>query len=141
MSQFIEFAGNHPLLVGGFLVAVVLLIISEVARHFRGYQEIGPALAVGRINREDHVVVDISSAADFNKGHILGAKHLPMSQITGGGPEVDKLVEKAVLVVCKNGQTAHQAAARLVKKGGKDVAVLKGGMVQWQADNYPLSKS
>jgi len=141
MSQFLEFARNHPLLIGGFLVALVLLVISEIARHMRGYQEIGPSLAVQRINRQDNVVVDISSAADFNKGHILAARHLPMSQLSGGGPEIEKLAAKAVLVVCKNGQTAHQAAARLVKMGCKDVAVLKGGMSQWQADNFPLSKS
>jgi len=36
--------------------------------------------------------------------------------------------------------TAHQAAAKLVKSGAVEVAVLKGGTNQWMSDSYPLAK-
>jgi len=61
-----------------------------------------------------------------------------LSRISETDPDIAKIVTGPVLVVCKNGQTAHAAAAKLVKLGAPDVAVLKGGTTQWVADQYPL---
>ncbi len=60
------------------------------------------------------------------------------SDLNQDDKDIEELVKSPVLVVCKNGQTAHQAAAKLVKLGAKDVAVLKGGILQWKSDQYPL---
>lgn len=139
MQQLIEFAGNNAGLFAGFTAVVLLLIWTEISRRTRGYQELTPALAVQRINHNNATVVDISSAGDFAKGHVSGAKHMLMSKFNQQTPEVEALTSGPILVVCKNGQTAHQAAAKLVKMGAKDVAVLKGGMAQWKADQYPLA--
>ncbi len=85
-------------------------------------------------------MVDISPPAEFNKGHILGARNFAPSRFAKPDKEIEKLVGKPVVVACKNGQTALQTAAALVKLGAEDVVVLKGGMTQWKADNYPLSR-
>lgn len=139
MQQLIEFAGNNAGLFAGFAAVVLLLIWTEISRRTRGYQELTPALAVQRINHSNATVVDVSAAADFAKGHVSGAKHIALSKFNQQVPEVEALSSGPVLVVCKNGQTAHQAAAKLVKLGAKDVAVLKGGMLQWKADQYPVA--
>ncbi len=47
MDQVIEFATNNPLLVGGFVVVLGLLIWTEVMSRLRGVKELSPAL--GRI--------------------------------------------------------------------------------------------
>ena len=66
MDQLIEFAMNHPLLVGGFAAVLVLLVWTEVMRQVRGVSELSPAQAVPWINDPDAVIVDISPVADFN---------------------------------------------------------------------------
>jgi len=71
MGQVIEFATNHPLLVGGFAVVLGLLVFTEVMRKLRGVKELSPALAVSWINDPDAVVIDVSPVADFNRGHIV----------------------------------------------------------------------
>jgi rhodanese-related sulfurtransferase len=139
VQQLIEFAGNNLGLFAGFTALVLLLIWTEISRRTRGYQELTPALAVQRINRNDAKIIDVSAAADFAKGHVSGAKHIALSKFNQKAPEVEALTESPLLIVCKNGQTAHQAAAQLVKLGAKDVAVLKGGITQWKADQYPLA--
>jgi rhodanese-related sulfurtransferase len=139
MEQLVEFVGNHALLSGGFVAVVLLLAWTEVSRHTRGFKELTPAQAVPLINKGNTVIVDISPPAEFNKGHIVGAKNYPPSRFTGSGGEIGKLKDRAVLVVCKSGQTALQTAAALVKQGAGDVAVLKGGMTQWKADSYPVT--
>ena len=98
-----------------------------------------PLQAVQKINLGKTAIVDISTAADFSKGHLAGAKHIALSRFSKQDPDIEKLKSGPVLVVCKNGQTAHQAAAKLVKLGAADVTVLKGGTTQWKSDQYPLA--
>lgn len=140
MGQLIEFAGNHGMLVAGFAAIILLLIWTEISRRTRGYTEVTPLQAVQKINQGNTSIVDISSAADFSKGHLSGAKHIALSRFNESDPDIVKLKSGSVLVVCKNGQTAHTAAAKLVKMGATDVAVLKGGTTQWAADQYPLAR-
>ena len=138
MGQLIEFAGNHGMLVAGFVGIILLLIWTEISKHTRGYAELTPLQAVQKMNQGNTSVVDISAAADFTKGHLAGAKNIVLSRITETDPDITKMKSGSVLVVCKNGQSAHTAAAKLVKLGATDVAVLKGGTTQWVADQYPL---
>ena len=138
MEQLIEFAGSHGMLVAGFVGIVLLLIWTEISRYTRGYTELTPVQAVQKINQGETSIVDISTAADFTKGHLSGSKHIALSRFSKPDADIEKMKSGPVLVVCKNGQTAHQAAAKLVKLGASDVAVLKGGVIQWKSDQYPL---
>jgi len=140
MEQFIEFVGNHPLLSGGFVAVLALLIWSEVMRKVQGLTELTPVQAVAWINDPKAVVVDISAVADYNKGHIVNARNIAMSRTENPDAEVLKLKDSKVLVVCKNGQTAVQAANHLKKAGIAELAVLKGGMTQWLSDQYPVTR-
>jgi rhodanese-related sulfurtransferase len=139
MEQLVEFVNNHQLLAGGFVAVLVLLVWTEITRKMQGLTELTPVQAVAWINDPAATVVDISAVADFNKGHILNARNLPLTRITQGDAEVRKLLERKVLVVCKTGQSATQAAAALKKLGAREVAVLKGGMARWIADQYPVT--
>lgn len=139
MEQVIEFAGNHLLMVGGFLAVLGLLIWTEVMRKVQGLTELTPAQAVSWINDPDTVIVDISPAAEFNRGHIVNARNLQASRLAKPDAEILKLKEHKLLVVCKNGQTAIPAASSLRKMGAANVAVLKGGMTQWRGDQFPVT--
>ncbi len=139
MEQMIEFAGNHPLLAGGFVAVLGLLIYTEVMRKLQGLKELTPALAVPWINDPDAVVIDISPVAEFNKGHIVDARNIQASRLANPDEEIQKLKEKKLLLVCKSGPSAVPVAASLLKMGVKDVAVLKGGMAQWRSDQFPVT--
>ena len=139
MEQVIEFAGNHPLLAGGFAAVLGLLIYTEVMRKLQGLKELSPAQAVPWINDPDAVIIDISPVADFNKGHIVDARNIQVSRLTDPDVEIQKLKDKKLLMVCKSGQSAVPAAVSLLKMGAKDVAVLKGGMSQWRSDQFPVT--
>ena len=140
MEQLIEFAGNHAGLMAGFAAIVLLLAWTEVSRYTRGYGELTPVQAVQQINQGKTSIVDISTAGDFAKGHLAGSKHIALSRFSKSDPDIEKMKAGPVLVVCKNGVTAHQAASKLVKSGAVEVAVLKGGTSQWIADSYPLAR-
>jgi len=139
MDQIVEFSTNHPLLVAGFVAVLVLLIWTEVMRKVRGLAELSPAQAVPWINDPNAVIVDVSAVADFNRGHIVNARNLPASRLAKPDAEILKLKDHKLLVVCKSGQTALAAAQNLRKMGATEVAVLKGGMVQWRSDQFPVT--
>lgn len=140
MDQLIEFAGNHPMLSSGFVLVLLALIWSEISRRTQGFSELTPAQAVPMINRDSTVILDVSASADFHKGHIVRARHIQPSRLDKPDPDIQKLLSSPLLVVCKVGQAAPAAAAKLVKMGAGNVSVLKGGMAAWTADNYPVTR-
>jgi rhodanese-related sulfurtransferase len=139
MDQIVEFTANHPLLVAGFVAVLVLLVWTEMMRKLRGLPELSPAQAVPWINDPNAVIVDVSSVADFNRGHIVNARNLPASRLANPDAEILKLKAHKLLVVCKSGQTAVAAAQSLRKMGASEVAVLKGGMAQWRSEQFPVT--
>ena len=44
------------------------------------------------------------------------------------------------MLYCKNGQVSPQMATRLCKLGFSNVSVLRGGLVQWVADQQPITR-
>jgi len=127
------------LLVGGFVAVLGLLVWTEVMRKIQGLTELTPAQAVPWINDPNAVIVDISTVAEFNKGHIVNARNLQASRLAKPDAEIEKLKDHKLLVVCRSGQTAISAAASLRKMGAGQVAVLKGGMAQWRSDQFPVT--
>jgi rhodanese-related sulfurtransferase len=92
------------------------------------------------MNREDALLVDISPAGDFEKGHIAGAKSVQLSQFDPESKLLAKLRDLPVVVTCRSGTTAGDAAKRLVKAGFKKVYLLEGGNAAWQQASLPLVK-
>jgi rhodanese-related sulfurtransferase len=139
-TELLAFAGNHPYLSLALAGLTVAIIVNEVSARFRGYKALGPAALTALVNRDNALVVDLRPAADFEKGHIAGSKNVQMNQFD---PENKQLVAARalpVVLVCKAGQTASQAAARLHKAGFQHVYVLDGGIGAWQQADLPLAK-
>lgn len=138
IDQLFEFVQNHPLLVGAFLLVLTAWIAYEVRNSAASGVTSGQATQL--INREDAVVVDTREAGDFKAGHIAGARNIPQSRIDDSMRELEKVKDKPIIVVCKNGQSAGITVAKLAKAGLPRVLKLKGGMMQWQADGLPVVK-
>lgn len=144
MSEFLhrlpEFLGHHPILSLAFFGVLVALIAAEMQRLTRGYKALTPAGLTQLINRENALVVDVSSLQDFEKGHVPGAKHVAMSQFDPEGKELAKAREQPVAIVCKNGQASAQAAQRLRKAGFGKVFWLEGGLGAWTEAQMPMAR-
>ena len=80
MEHLSEFVINHWLLVTAFC-AVSGLLISNLLSAGNG---ISTQEAVMLMNRNSAVVVDIRSAEDFAKGHIISALNIPQAELEAG---------------------------------------------------------
>ncbi|KRG71978.1 rhodanese-like domain-containing protein [Pseudoxanthomonas dokdonensis] len=135
-----SFAAQSPLLSLAFAGLTVAIIVNEIARLFRGYKPLNPAGLTHLINTENALVVDLSAAGDFEKGHIAGSKNVAPSQFDPENKLLASARQLPVVLVCRNGQASGTAAKRLKKAGFEQVYWLDGGIGSWQAADLPLVK-
>jgi rhodanese-related sulfurtransferase len=139
-AELIAFAGRHPYLSLGLAALTVALVGNEVMGLFRGYKGLQPAGLTALVNRENALVVDLRPIAEFEKGHIPGAKNVQMSQFDPENRQLAAAKALPVVLVCKAGQASGDAAKRLRKAGFERVFVLDGGIGAWQQAGLPLAK-
>lgn len=134
------FAGRHPILLLALAGLTLAIVFNELASLLRGVKGVGPAALTALINRDNALVVDLRPQADFEKGHIAGARNVQMSQFDPENKQLAAARSLPVVLVCKAGQTSSGAAARLRKAGFERVYVLDGGIGAWQQADLPLAK-
>lgn len=139
-AELSAFAARHPYLSLGLAGLTVAIVGNEVAGLFRGYKGLQPAGLTALVNREDALVVDLRPIAEFEKGHIPGAKNVQVSQFDPESRQLAAARSLPVVLVCKAGQASGDAARRLRKAGFERVFVLDGGIGAWQQAGLPLAK-
>ncbi len=137
LPTFIQQNLMLSLVLAGLTLA---LVVTEVMRLFRGFKGVSPAQLTDLINRQNALVVDLRGQGDFEKGHIIGARHMLPSQVDPEGKVLAKAKETPVVLVCAVGATASATAQKLVKAGFKQVSVLDGGVAAWTGAGLPLAK-
>lgn len=140
LPDLIAFAGRNPVLSLALAGLTIAILANEVSGLFRGYKALRPAELTGLINRDNALVVDLRPFADFDKGHIAGAKNVLMTQFDPENAQLKPAKSLPVVLVCKTGQSAGAAAKRLGKAGFEKVYVLDGGISAWQQADLPLVK-
>lgn len=140
LETLLDFAGRHALLSLGLAGLTVAIIFNEISALFRGFSSLRPAELTALINRDNALVVDLRPSGDFEKGHIPGSKNVQMTQFDPESKQLGAAKALPVVLVCKTGQTAGDAAKRLKKAGFERVHVLDGGIAAWQQADLPLAK-
>jgi rhodanese-related sulfurtransferase len=74
-------------------------------------------------------LIDVREPNEFEGGHILGARNIPMSQLRMRLKEIRP--DKPVYLYCQSGLRSARAAQFLYKKGYKDLTQLQGGFKNW----------
>lgn len=75
-------------------------------------------------------LIDVREPREYNGGHILGARNIPLTQLKQRANEIR--VDQPVYLYCQSGLRSRQAA-RLIKKhrNTEDVYHLKKGFKKW----------
>ena len=137
MDRLLEFAGNHTLLVFALVTSFLLVIFTELRRKATGMLAVAPTDAVKLINN-DAVVLDTRSAESYARGHIVGARNVPMDELDGHMEKLARLRNKPVVAVCDSGVTSSKAVNALRNAGFESVYNLKGGMNAWGQAGLPV---
>ena len=116
------------------------MLLWPLLRKSAGGPWVSTLQATQLMNREDALLVDVRSAAEFAGGHILGARNIPLAELERRAGELDKRKEKPVIVYCNAGNSSGGAVALLRRRGFGNVANLTGGFVAWQRAGLPVEK-
>ena len=137
MERILEFAGNHTLLVFALVTSFLLVVFTELRRKATGMLAVAPSDAVKLINN-DAMVLDLRSAEAFGRGHIVGARNVPMDEFEGHLEKLAKFKNKPVVAVCNSGMSSSKAVNALRNAGFESVYNLKGGMSAWGQAGLPV---
>jgi rhodanese-related sulfurtransferase len=128
-----------------YLVAIALLsggmLLWPVIRSGGGAGSLGVAQTVTLMNREKAVVIDVCEQHEFDAGHILGAKHIPLGELEAKLPAAVKNKELPVVLVCVSGVRSGRGVAIARKLGYNNCHSLSGGMVAWREAGLPVEKA
>jgi rhodanese-related sulfurtransferase len=137
MDTYLEFAGNHTLLVSALFFSFFLLIFTELRRKAAGLINLEAPEAVKLINA-DAAVIDLRSAEAFARGHIVRARNIPFDELQANIEKMEKLKSRSVITVCDAGVSSTKAVDILRKHGIESVYGLKGGMNGWSQAGMPV---
>ena len=83
--------------------------------------------------KENYIILDVRTVAEFNEKHIPGAINVPNEAI--GAETIPELPDQdqLILVYCRSGNRSKQAAEKLVKLGYTNIVEF-GGIIDWTGE-------
>jgi rhodanese-related sulfurtransferase len=104
---------------------------------YAGLPQLSPAWLAA--HRQAVTVLDVRSREEFDgpDGHLSGSLLIPLPELEERLTEIP--AERPVLVVCHSGSRSALATQQLLKAGRQQVANLRGGLVRWADEGYPLA--
>jgi len=115
----------------------VVQLLAEAAREiaFVGMDEVR-----ARLGRGDLVLLDVRERAQFDAGHLPGAKHLSRGQLELKVDDELPDPTARILVYCQLGKISTLAAATLRTMGYQRAVAMDGGFADWVKAGYPVER-
>lgn len=94
--------------------------------------------------REDILLIDVRTKAEFDRSHIPGAIHIPLRNIEDGSgiktiQALQQKQSKKIVTYCHSGGRSHRAINHLIQSG-LSATNLTGGIVKWRDAVDPTLK-
>jgi rhodanese-related sulfurtransferase len=83
-------------------------------------------------------VIDVREMWEYEQGHIPGATLIPLDSLAGRLDEIPR--DQPVVLVCRSSNRSGQAHRMLVRQGFDNVSNMLGGMLEWEAAGYDISR-
>jgi rhodanese-related sulfurtransferase len=133
----VNFLLENWMLIAVALASGVALVLPTLGKG----SGLSPQDMVQLMNREKAIVIDVCEPDEFARGHVVGAKNLPLGELEAKLSQVAKNKSNPVVMVCQVGARSARAAATAKKLGYENVQSLAGGLKAWQAANMPIEKA
>ncbi len=135
-------------LIQKIMLALALLAIVGFLPSLIGRLRRGPMMNIENVKQkldagEDVLLLDVRSAEDYvgEQGHVKGSVLIPLEELNTRLSEIESFLEKTVMTICRTDRRSEKAAQILAKHGFADVHVVKQGMTDWNAKNFPVEKN
>jgi len=135
-----QFLYTNWMLVLIMLMSGTMLIYPLIQRRSSGMAEVGNVRLTHLMNREDATVLDIREAKDMTGTKIIGALHVPFSQLKERVSTLTADKAKPLVVYDAIGRRAMMAGSSLKEAGFTQLYNLSGGFKAWTVAGLPVEK-
>ncbi|MGH9268659.1 MAG: rhodanese-like domain-containing protein, partial [Acidimicrobiales bacterium] len=110
-------------------------------------RELDPAETKGLVERgEVQVLLDVREPDEWRRGRLPGAIHVPLGTLRSradpsspmANQELTGGLQASIVAYCARGNRSVLAADLLQKMGYTNVASMRGGIVDWAKEGYPV---
>jgi rhodanese-related sulfurtransferase len=136
----VQFVISNILPISIAVFSGIMLLWSLFGNRFRGVKEVNSAAALQLINHKDAIILDVREPNEYNAGHVLNSKLIPLGKLKERMSELEKFKGQPVVVMCRSGNRSGTACFLLGKQGFTQAYNLAGGIQAWQKNNLPLEK-
>lgn len=138
--MFLEFVTDSWYLFAALVLVLAMLGMTYLTQIIYKIKSVSAAEAIGLINRQDAVVVDVGEPAEFQTGHLPHAINMPLTKLASNLGALNKHKNKPIIIACRAGNRSIKAAITLKKSGFENVYSLAGGLLAWQKENLPIER-
>jgi rhodanese-related sulfurtransferase len=87
-------------------------------------------------------ILDVRTPAEFETAHIDGSYNVPLDVLNDRGSEVARQLDQShdIVLVCRSGQRASQAAELLQSEGVTGGSVLENGITDWEGQGFDVKR-
>jgi rhodanese-related sulfurtransferase len=135
--MYLEFVSQNLFLFGALAIVIALLLLLPVIQSAQGIKQVA-ALHLPQLQRENHIVVDVSEPKEYERAHLPDAINIPLQKLLDNHKKLNKHQDHNIILTCQNGTKSATAARHLKKSGFEKVFVLSGGLLGWQKENLPV---
>jgi len=136
-----QFLTNNWMLVLVMLTSGAMLIFPWVQRYTSGMREVGNVRLTQLVNREGAAIIDVRETRELEAaGKIVGAQHVPLSQLKERAATLGCDKGKPIVVYCARGQRSLMAGGALKRAGFTQLYSLAGGFKAWAEAGLPTEK-
>ena len=123
----------------------ILLLLSSLlgssALFAESAPDVSPQQAAEMQSQQKAIIIDVRENDEWNSGHIAGAIHTPLGEISTRISELVKYQNQPVITQCRSGGRSAKAADILTKAGFNSVHNMNGGLNAWQKADLDIQQN
>ena len=90
--------------------------------------------------KENLILIDVREQQEWDEGRIPHAIFIPLSQFDQEYEKHLKDSDAEIVVQCRSGKRSLDACQRLLGEGFTNLKNMKGGILAWMDEGYPIEK-
>jgi rhodanese-related sulfurtransferase len=135
-----QFLYTNWMLVLIMIMSGTMLLYPLIQRRISGMSDVGNVRLTHLLNREGATALDIRETKEMDGTKLIGAVHVPLSQLKEGAASLALDKSKPIVVYCARGQRGPMAASDLKAAGFTQIFNLTGGFKAWTEAGLPVEK-
>jgi rhodanese-related sulfurtransferase len=135
------------LFLAGVVIGGAIIMMRFMPRLMAGVPFVEPKAVNDLMDAgKELVIIDVRTKDEFNGplGHVRGALNLAGmeldNRLAAADKQLDGLKNAPIFIVCRTHNRSPRAARMLTKAGFSQVAIIKGGMINWNKQECPVAK-